>query len=150
SGRRDPAFSRQGDHERRNDLYDRRDSRGLCDLSKSLEPDKPPPADCTPDLSVAGQTRASGWLTGTYHSIYEDFARGLVASNYHGSRSFISDDYLVHEKQDSLPPLHLDSGDDGFPNLKATIQQVQQDVLGFADPVADHLLATFGNGYRYD
>jgi hypothetical protein len=109
--------------------------------------------DCKPGSSTVHEaTTRSGWLTGTYHSIYEDYARGLVSQGLldrRGSYWALIDPDRNHDRFEDIAPLDLRRDENGLLQMMPMVRQVQKEVLKEADSMGDIMIKTFTNKFRY-
>jgi hypothetical protein len=106
-------------------------------------------ATCHPEDTILNATIKSGWLTGTYHSIYEDFGRSLLTSDAHQSADFVIDPTGYLERTEPAEKLSIAKDANGFLVLKPLVQQIQQVIRPEAGDLASLLYSLFGNRYRY-
>jgi hypothetical protein len=114
----------------------------LCDFRRGLPRTEDSPPECEAELTLDRAKVRTGWLLGTYHSIYEDFGRGLLEGGIHGSRSYLSDPNRYHERYGNVPALDLS-------DPRRVPDQIRADVLPQAEPLAEALYGTFGHSYKY-
>ncbi len=109
-----------------------------------------PSPRCGAELTVDAQVLKNGWVVAAYHSLYEDFVRGLLSGGFpYSSYEFLRDPngwQSKHAGVESLPwrakgPL-LD--------LRQVIPAEQRAVVAFAKRLGDEAYNTFGVKTRYD
>ena len=98
---------------------------------------------CRPDQTIAHEKIHSGWLTGFYHGMYEDFVRGLIESNVYSTRSFISETSTVAPLPLQVNPTNGTYRMDNF------IEHESRLIREYADTLSDDLLGTIGDQFRY-
>ncbi|MGZ3697947.1 MAG: hypothetical protein ACXWP5_07430, partial [Bdellovibrionota bacterium] len=78
----------------------------LCDWRRAnpRQGETGAPPNCGPEVTLQNGKIRSGWLTSTYHSMYEEFGRALVALDQHGTHSELTDPGLSHEHADGIQP----------------------------------------------
>jgi hypothetical protein len=84
----------------------------------------------------------SGWAVGTYHLMYEEFARSLMEAGEYGTASWVAS---RHEAEPVIA-----RGSDGLPDLLGTPTAERKVILGLSDAVGKLAYQVFGSKFKYD